>query len=69
MSTPEPSQELLRKVRAAFVLQGSSLQNWCKQNGTHNSNARNALIGSWDGPAGKAMRARIVKASGLKDVA
>lgn len=69
MSTPEPGQDLLRKVRAAFVLQGSSLQEWCNKNGTHNSNARNALIGSWNGPAGKAMRARIVKASGLKEVA
>lgn len=69
MTTPEPSLELLRKVRAAFILQGGTLKGWCRQNGIHLSNARNALIGSWNGPAGQAMRRRVIKASGLKDAA
>ncbi|MEI2428671.1 hypothetical protein RDV84_00275 [Lysobacter yananisis] len=69
MTTPDPSLELLRKVRAAFVLKDSTLKAWCRQNGIHMTNARNALIGSWNGPAGQAMRRRVVKASGLKDSA
>lgn len=69
MSTPAPSLELHRKVRAAFILQGSTLKTWCRQNAIHPSNVRNALIGSWNGPAGQAMRLRVVKASGLKETA
>lgn len=69
MSTPAPSLELHLKVRAAFILQGSTLKTWCRQNGIHPSNVRNALVGSWNGPAGQAMRKRVVKASGLKETA
>lgn len=69
MSTPAPSLELLRLVRAAFIVKDTTMKAWCRDNGIHLSNARNALIGSWNGPAGKAMRARIVKASGMRDAA
>ena len=66
MSAPAPSQELLRRVRAGFTLQGTTLTAWCRDNDTHISNARNALIGTWDGPKGRAMRAKIVKAAGVR---
>lgn len=69
MTSPAPSLELLRRVRAAFIVKDSTLKAWCRDNQIHMSNARNALIGSWNGPAGQAMRARIVKASGLRDAA
>ena len=65
MSTPAPSLELHRRVRAAFILKGTSLKGWCRENNVHVQNVKNALIGSWNGPAGKKMRARVVKASGL----
>ena len=48
---------------------GMTDADWCRENGMHMSNARNALIGSWNGPAGQAMRSRIIKASGLRDAA
>ena len=63
---PPPGIELYRQVRAAFVVKGESIKGWCRENGTHFSNARNSLVGSWDGPRGRAMRAKLVKASGLK---
>lgn len=66
MSAPAPSQELLRQVRAGFTLQGTTLTEWCRENGTHISNARNALIGTWDGPKGRAMRAKIVRAARVR---
>lgn len=66
MSTPLPSIDLYRKVRGAFIAQGKSLKGWCQDNGTHLSNARSALTGNWDGPKGRAMRSRIVKAAGIE---
>lgn len=69
MSAPAPSLDLHRRVRAAFVLQGTSMKAWCTKNKIHPSNVRNALIGSWNGPAGQAMRQRVVQASGLKEMA
>ncbi|MBS0212335.1 MAG: hypothetical protein JSR26_04025 [Proteobacteria bacterium] len=69
MSTIEPSLALLRRVRAAFILQGTSLKGWCREHDIHLSNARNCLIGSWNGPAGKTMRQRLIKASGLREAA
>ncbi len=42
---------------------------WCIKNQIHPSNVRNALIGSWNGPAGQAMRQRVIQASGLKEMA
>lgn len=66
MSTPEPSIQLAREVRAAFVLKGTTLKAWCRQNNLHFSNARNCLVGAWNGPAAQRLRARIVKDSGWK---
>lgn len=62
-----PSLDLHLRVRAAFVTQGSSLKRWCRENEVSYSNARDALIGRWNGVKGKAMRARVVQASGLKE--
>lgn len=66
MTTPAPSLDLHLQVRAAFVLQGTSLKGWCREQGITPSNARDALIGRWNGPKGRALRARVVKASGLR---
>lgn len=66
MSTPEPSIQLAREVRAAFVLKGTTLKGWCNENNMHFSNARNCLVGSWNGPAAQRLRARILKASEWK---
>lgn len=65
MKTLEPGLELHRRVRAAFVLQGTTLRAWCREQGISAGNARIALIGSWNGPRGKEMRARICKAAGV----
>lgn len=58
-----PGIDLHRTVRAAFIARGTSLKAWCRENEVSFSNARDALIGRWNGPKGKAMRARIVRAS------
>jgi len=63
MSTPHPSLDLLKQVKIGFIQQDTTLSRWCRENGTHVSNARNALIGTWNGPKGRAMRQRLVKAA------
>ena len=66
MTSPPPGLDLLRQVRVAFIMQGTTMKAWCRENNTHLSNVRNALIGSWNGPRGQAMRSRVIKASGWK---
>lgn len=69
MSSFTPGLDLYRKVRGAFVMNGSSLNTWCHRNSIHPSNARSALTGNWDGPAGRVMRSRLIRESGLEGVA
>ena len=64
-STINPSQDLYRKVRAAFITQGDSFTGWCKREHVNPTNARAALVGIWSGPRGRSLRARIIKASGV----
>lgn len=63
---PAPSLDLHRQVRAGFIAQGTSLHKWCEDNAILPSNARDVLIGRWNGPKGQALRNRIVKASGAR---
>lgn len=60
-----PGPELARKVRAAFVLRGTTLGRWCRENGIVRQTAMNCLVGIWDGPKGRAMRHRVLEAAGL----
>lgn len=66
MSIPAPSLDLHLKVRAAFVARGTSFKRWCIDNDIKPSNARDALIGRWNGKKGQEMRAKIVKAAGVR---
>lgn len=60
-----PGKDLVLKVRAGFVAQGSSLSRWCQQNGIDRPNARLCLMGAWDGPKSRMLRMRIAEAAGL----
>lgn len=68
MSSAAPGFDLHARVRAGFLLQGTSLTEWCRSNGTHVSNARGALLGTWNGPKGKAMRTKIIKAARIEKI-
>lgn len=63
MTDSNPGIELMRRVKAGFIVQGTTLTEWCRKNDTHVSNVRNALYGTWNGPKGRAMRQRVVKAA------
>jgi hypothetical protein len=58
-----PGEQLLLRVRSGFVLQGISLRRWCRGNGILPSNARDCLLGAWNGPAGKVLRERLTRAA------
>jgi hypothetical protein len=60
-----PSRDLLMQVRAGFLLKHTTLAQWCRESGIHPSAARQAIYGTWDGPKGRVMRARILKAAGV----
>lgn len=64
-SLPQPGPELVRTVRAGFVLHGTTLGRWCREHGIVTQHARMALLGGWDGPKGRNVRARLIAAAGL----
>lgn len=64
-ATLAPSKDLMRDVRIGFIKQGTTFTDWCRRHSIHGPSARAAVIGSWDGPKGRAMRARVVRASGV----
>jgi len=61
----QPSRDLYNKVRAGFIARGTTLHSWCRSQEFSMGNARDCLLGTWDGPKGKALRARIIEASGM----
>lgn len=62
-----PSRDLYNQVRAAFILDNSSLGSWCKDNQVKPQNVMACLVGTWNGPKGKELRSRLIAASSLLD--
>jgi len=65
-AAPLPSKDLMREVRIGFIRQGTTFTDWCRRHDLHVPAARSAVIGTWDGPKGRAMRARIVRAARIE---
>ncbi len=59
----EPS--LYTKVKAGFLLQNSSLNKWCTDNGVTRQLAAQVLKGVWSGSRSIALRDRLISESGL----
>lgn len=60
-----PGISLLNQVRAGFISRGSTLHRWCLLNDVLYPNARQALMGAWNGPKGARLRELIIKESGV----
>lgn len=60
----QPGAMLHDAIMGAFRAKGCTFQQWCTDNGTSPSAARNATYGQMRGPKGKAMRARLIDAAG-----
>lgn len=52
-----------QRIRAGFVLQGSSLRDWCLHNDVQPQNAHRALKGQWTGIKASDLVKRIEKAT------
>ena len=61
----EPGLSLYNQVKAGFAAQGMSFAEGCRGLGIARENAKRALFGSWNGPAGKQARQRIIEAAGF----
>lgn len=62
-----PSRDLYNRVRAGFVIQGSSLTAWCNSHGVKQQNILHCLVGSWNGPKSQALREQVVIDAGIYD--
>lgn len=60
-----PSIDLYNQVRGGFVGQGKTINGWCISNGVTRQAAEAALKGMYSGPKAKALKAELVKASGI----
>ena len=66
-NTPKDAdQALYLQIRASFVGHGTTLNAWCKANGTHIQNVRDALLGRWTGEKATLLIERVTKAAGVK---
>jgi hypothetical protein len=61
----KPGPELYQQVRGGFISSGTTLAAWCRDNGCNPTNARSALMGSWNGPKGRKLRQKLAEDSGV----
>jgi hypothetical protein len=68
-AAPKPKDQLmLNKVRANFIIKGTSFNAFCEANNINRRNAEQAILGTWRGKKGKALRSQIIQASKAKKV-
>lgn len=53
----------LDRITAGFVLQGTTLTAWCRQEGVHRPNLIKAIKGEWKGPTAAALVNRVAECS------
>jgi hypothetical protein len=63
--TIQPGGDLLNAVKAGFILQNTTFEQWCRSKGINRSNANVALLGGWRGPKAIKLIAKIKKAAGV----
>lgn len=62
----ERDKARLNRTKALFVAKGTTLNAFCKESGIDQGNASKAILGTWSGVAGKALRKRIIDAAKAK---
>jgi hypothetical protein len=64
-STSTVGDDLMKKIRIGFIEQGTSFNAWCIAHNVSRTNATQAIYGAWNGPKGREMRERIMRAAGI----
>jgi hypothetical protein len=57
--------DLYRRVRAAFIIQGTNFSRWCEENGVSRQWAEKVLKGKQNGLAARNLAAQIAQAAGV----
>ncbi len=65
----DPGTRLMQQVRAAFILSGTTYTAWCRTQGMDPSLVRQAIYGTWGGPKGRAVKAQVLRAAGVRAAA
>lgn len=65
----ESGARLMQEVRASFILAGTTYTAWCREQGIDPSLVRQAIFGTWAGPKGRAVRAKVLGAARLQEAA
>ena len=60
-----PGQDLLAAIRAGFVVQKTSMSEWCRDHDVIVQNARMAILGGWCGPKAQQLVEKLKKAAGV----
>lgn len=67
VNIPDNLRERHRRIRAGFVLKGTTLQAWCIKNGVKRQNADKALLGQWNGPKARSVVQQIMADAGIAE--
>ena len=57
----------MHHIRSGFLLQGTTLAEWCRENELHRPNVYKALNGQWTGAKAEAVRKSVLTASGIEE--
>lgn len=67
-NTPLPlDQADYNRIKAAFVARGTTLNAWCRANGVHIQNVRDAAFGRWRGAGASALMAKVIDSAGAQE--
>lgn len=61
----DQAQERHRRIRAGFVVKGTSFTAWCAARGVKHQNALKAIKGEWTGPKAELLVAELLQAAGV----
>lgn len=62
------NKQLYASVKASFVAKHTSLHKWCLARNIHRQNARDALLGVWNGEKANELCALLIKDAGIEVV-
>lgn len=62
----DETRALLNRIKAGFILKGTTYNAWCEKNGVNRANATIAILGGWRGPKARKLVARVKRAAGVE---
>jgi hypothetical protein len=60
-------KKILNEILGGFRIQGTTLSDWCKENGLLKQSAYKAIHGKWNGKKGLEWKKRIIEAANKRE--